>query len=240
MTMPIANGLKRRLKGLPVIGSAASRAARLTGQLAFPGSLHYWERRYRDGGSSGAGSFGNLARFKAEVINDFVEHNNIASVIEYGCGDGNQLALAKYKSYIGLDVSKAAISRCIQRFRGDTTKSFFYYDSAHFVDNHSLFIADLAISLDVIYHLVEDALFEAYMRRLFGSAGRSVIIYSSNEDATSAASHVRHRSFSKWVEENEPEWELTHILPNRYPFDGNIERTSFADFFFYSRTHGGH
>jgi hypothetical protein len=33
----------------------------------------YWESRYRSGGASGAGSLGRLARFKAGVINRFIQ-----------------------------------------------------------------------------------------------------------------------------------------------------------------------
>lgn len=43
-------------------------------------------------------------------------------------------------------------------------------------------MADLSLSLDVIYHLVEDEVFETYINTLFKSARRYVIIYSSNSD----------------------------------------------------------
>ena len=48
-----------------------------------------------------------LAAFKAEVPNDFVRARGIDSVIEFGCGDGAQLALAEYPAYVGIDVSPA-------------------------------------------------------------------------------------------------------------------------------------
>ena len=89
--------------------------------------------------------------------------------MEFGCGDGHQLALADYPCYIGLDVSAAAIRLCKDRFSDDRTKSFFLYDGECFVDRVGLFSADLGISLDVVYHLVEDAVFDAYMRHLFES-----------------------------------------------------------------------
>ena len=61
----------------------------------FPGTVRYWEERYRNGGHSGDGSSGQLADFKAEVLNGFVKLYNVSSVIEFGCGDGKQLLLAK-------------------------------------------------------------------------------------------------------------------------------------------------
>lgn len=39
--------------------------------------------------------------------NDFVRARGIDSVIEFGCGDGAQLALAEYPAYGGIDVSPA-------------------------------------------------------------------------------------------------------------------------------------
>ena len=57
----------------------------------FTASDDYWEERYSKGKNSGAGSYNELARFKAEVLNGFVQKQNIRSVIEFGCGDGNQL-----------------------------------------------------------------------------------------------------------------------------------------------------
>lgn len=58
---------------------------------SFKGSNNYWERRYQSGKNSGAGSYSKLADFKANIINSFVLEHNITHVIEFGCGDGNQL-----------------------------------------------------------------------------------------------------------------------------------------------------
>ena len=77
----------------------------------FPGSAAYWESRYAKGGSSGVGSYGRFAEFKAEVLNRFVATHSVQSVIEFGCGDGNQLALASYPWYLGYDVSATAVAR---------------------------------------------------------------------------------------------------------------------------------
>ena len=54
-----------------------------------------------DGGDSGTGSHAQLAAFKAEVLNAFVAQLGIRSAIEFGCGDGSQLALASRISYVG-------------------------------------------------------------------------------------------------------------------------------------------
>jgi hypothetical protein len=196
----------------------------------------YWDQRYRTGGNSGEGSYGRLAEFKAQVLNGLVEEFGITSLVEFGCGDGHQLSLGKYPRYIGLDVSPAAVVVSSQRFPNDPTKSFFLFDPFCFVDNHHLFQSDVALSIDVIYHLVEDAIFEAYMAALFGSAGRYVIVYSTDHDEYPTA-HVRHRRFTDWVARNRPGWKLVRRIPNAYPpplADG--QPTSAADFFVFAAT----
>jgi hypothetical protein len=44
------------------------------------------------------------------------------------------------------------------------------------VDRGGLFTADLAISLDVIFHLIEDAFFNTYMTHLFAAGWNFVIM----------------------------------------------------------------
>jgi SAM-dependent methyltransferase len=201
-------------------------------QMRFPGSSSYWEERYRAGGTSGAGSYGRLARFKAEILNDFVAQQNIASVVEFGCGDGAQLTLARYPIYVGIDVAASSIALCRARFAGDATKRFYLAGDLPNPDTGF----DLALSLDVIYHLVEDAVFNTYMARLFAHSGRFVAIYASNTDRKTDSPHVRHRQFSRWVDRNAPQWRLWRHVPNRYPFDpAEPDDSSFADFYFFRR-----
>ncbi len=232
-----------RLKGLvaatPMLRAVASSLTRIPVveelralRHRFRDSSSYWKQRYRQGGTSGPGSFGRLAEFKAETLNGFVARMGIQSVIEFGCGDGVQLALAAYPRYVGIDVAKGSISACRRRFAGDATKGF-YLTSQMPAD---LGRFDLVLSLDVIYHLVEDEVFDTYMRSLFAHAGRFIVIYSSNKAEPSDAPHVRHRVFTHWIEVHEPQWRKTGFLPNIYPRDpARPGDTSFADFYFFER-----
>lgn len=222
------NNLKRLIKGVPLIGSAR----KLAGRLAFRGSTSYWNARYRSGGTSGAGSYGQLAEFKAAVLNEFVRTKNIRTVIELGCGDGAQLELARYAECVGIDVATASIERCSARFGHDLTKRFYLADALP----KDLGTFDLALSLDVIYHLVEDSVFDSYMRTLFARSHLYVVIYASNYDAPVDAPHVRHRRFTNWIAQNAPTWELAAYVPNRFPFDpSRPDETSSADFYFFAR-----
>lgn len=198
-------------------------------RIAFRGSALYWERTYARGGTSGAGSYGALAEGKAAFLNDFVGSRGVKSVIEFGCGDGNQLSLADYPGYIGLDVSRSAIELCQRRFARDRAKSFFLYDGACFTDRAGLFAADLAISLDVIYHLIEDQVFETYMSHLFAAGRDFVIIYATDTEIGGTAPHVRHRRFTRWAEDHAPGWRLAAVTTGP---DSGQDR---ADFFTYER-----
>lgn len=228
-TMPLRALLKRLIR----FGSPPQTPS----PTGFAGSGSYWESRYKQGGTSGIGSYGEFAEFKAEVINRFVETNSVNSVIEFGCGDGNQLRLMRYPSYTGIDVSEAAVARCRELYAADSTKRFLAA-----TPDASYGTFDLALSLDVIFHLVEDTTFEAYMTALFRSADRFVIIYSSNGDPTDGTyrwpAHVRHRHFTDWIDRKQTGWQLIDRIANRFPFRviNGIEHGSFADFYFYRKS----
>ncbi len=196
----------------------------------FPGSAAYWDQRYARGGNSGAGSAGQLAAFKAAVVNRLVVEHHIESVLELGCGDGRQLALAAYPTYVGMDVSPVSVALCRERFAPDASKRFLLEGT------EDPGMADLVLSLDVIFHLVEDNIFDAYMAALFVRARRMVVIYSSDRDETTLDAHVRHRAVSVWVKNHAPEWERIAHVANPYPFDpARPSNTSFADFHIYGR-----
>ena len=218
--MPVAVNLLRKI---------ARRVSGGRAQTEFPGSIDYWEQRYEMGGKSGVGSTGQFAQFKADVINKFVRKHGVCSVIEFGCGDGDQLALADYPEYLGCDISRTAINACRARFSEDTTKSFIL------LQEYSGQRADLTLSLDVIYHLVEEEQFSAHMERLFSASKRFVIIYASNSDDNSRNSslHVHHRQFSRWIEENRSGSALIEHIVNPFQYRGDHRTGSFADFYIY-------
>lgn len=213
--------------------SAFSRLRHLLGQAWLAATMRssrdYWERRYGLGMTSGSGSSGRLARFKAQVINNFVRQHGIRTVIEFGCGDGSQLELAEYPQYLGLDVSRTAVEACRRRFGGDPTKSFLLLDPLPGPRPQELPQADLTLSLDVIYHLLEDVVYRRHLERLFAASRRHVIIYSSNRVEAARARHVRHRNFLKDVESAFPDFALASRIDNPFPSE------SFADFYIFSR-----
>lgn len=202
--------------------------------MAMGGSKVYWEERYKKNGNSGSGSYNNLADFKASIINCFLQkHTEIRSCMEWGCGDGNQLAMIEYPEYIGTDVSETALDICRNKFQKDKTKKFISMSEIKKLKKQIQ--VDLAISLDVLFHLVEDDVFEEYMKNLFNSANKYVCIYSSNFEKPQT-NHECHRKFTDYVDKYFPEFSLIEKVNNRYPYDSNNpDRTSLSDFYFYAK-----
>lgn len=164
-----------------------------------------WEHRYAQGRDSGAGSRGERAQRKAVYINELIAREGIGSVVDYGCGDGAQLKLLEVPDYLGIDVSPTAIARCIQRH---PDKQFLVYDpsTSLSIDVH----ADLALSMDVMFHLVDDRDFRLYVLRLFRSARRFVCIHATDFDEE-PRKHVRHRHWTPYVAKHFPDWDLVNI-----------------------------
>ena len=135
--------------------------------------------------------------------------------------------------YLGVDISPTAVNICREKFFSDEDKVFITLDE--FKKQPSS--ADITLSLDVIYHLINDDIYHDYMERLFSSAAKYCLIYSANIDQVTPSPHVRKRKFSTWVEENAARWELEEHIPNRYPMtaDSDPNNTSFADFYLFKR-----
>jgi hypothetical protein len=213
------------------VSTLLRRLVRFARRLTFR-SASYWERRYAGGGNSGPGSFGALAQYKAAFINDFVRDGSIHSVVEFGCGDGNQLALFDVPDYLGLDVSATAIKICEERFRSDPTKRFLLYTSAR---RHPELrrVAELSLSIDVLYHLVEPEVLNAYIDDLFESARAYVIVYSTDFEGPHDGVHQVDRKITEIIARRVPEFTLRKRVAN--PLKGD---DSMSDFFVYERVAG--
>lgn len=220
------------LKNYPRIGKAVYRfQKRFLPNTLFKSSDSYWKERYKKGGNSGAGSYNNLAEWKGEILNEFVKTNHVRTIIELGCGDGNQLTYFDFPRYTGIDISPDAIKLCKEKFGNDERKEFII-DSE--LSNQT---AELAISLDVLYHLIEEDVYDAYLTKIFNLSSKFVILYAFNSDSKeNYGPHVKPRKFTDWVEENRPDFKLMKHIPNKYPHEpGKEDTTSFADFYIFQK-----
>lgn len=194
-------------------------------------SSSFWDIHYLKGGTSGTGSYHHLAKFKADTVSALIEQYNISSVIEFGCGDGNVLSMLICKSYTGIDVSPAIIYKLKQRFEGNQNKTFFTTDERDLYINNSF---DMALSMDVIFHLVEDNVYENYMKDLFLNTKKYVVVYSSNHEEFTPWKEYRHRNFISTVQEKYPNWKVIQFIPNLYPYKiGKESTTSSSDFYIF-------
>lgn len=158
----------------------------------------YWTERYSTGGNSGYGSQDlKSVRFKADYVNEVIKKYNIKTICELGCGDGNQLKYFNgYSKYYGYDIASVAVSMCKKQYERDSNKIFCY--EIEEVLNKKY---DLALSLDVLYHLIENDMYRKYLHDLF-SISDIVCIFSTNHTNPVGASHVISRIFTKDVDES--------------------------------------
>lgn len=195
-------------------------------------SIQYWQKRYASGGNSGAGSYGALADFKADSLNGFIADYGIRTAIEFGSGDGNQLRLIKVSKYVGLDVSGKAIENTKTMYANDPTKTFHVYDPDVY-EPIDPFLADIAISMDVILHLTEDERHDRYLSNLSKSSLKYLGIFNSatEQQLPRMASHNRFRDHRIWLKANAPEFQEIRVdlLPAElnYPID--------TGFYYYER-----
>jgi glycosyltransferase involved in cell wall biosynthesis len=192
----------------------------------------YWENRDRSGGSLGAGSHDVLANYRARVLNLFAEKNAISSFAEMGSGDGNQLSFFNFPRYTGFDISQTTIERTRVIYREKPNYQFVWLGEPSLDWETHEDAYDCALSLDVLFHLVDDTIYVDYLDQLFSLSSRYVVIYASNFNGPDirGASHVRHRKFTDDIAHRFPQWTLLKFIENPYKFKESTE----ADFAIYS------
>lgn len=159
----------------------------------------YWEKRYKAGGSSGAGSYGAHAEWKASVINRLVNQRGLASAVEVGCGDGAQLEKYSFGRYTGVDISATAVKLCEERFAGDESKRFMVVTPGEHID---LERADLVICVEVLMHVIDEDDFRWTLEEVFRlSKGFVVLLNPLGAIRDKKSPHEKNRNL------------LMHLIP---------------------------
>jgi hypothetical protein len=192
-------------------------------------TIQYWQDRYKKRKNSGHGSYGILAKYKADVLNAFIKENDIKELIDFGCGDGNNMRLFEIGSYTGIDICPELIGKLQLNY----PEKIFALIPAK--DKY-----ELTISFDVIYHLIEDHIFNSHMQDLFNYSSKYVVIYSSDTEeeynGKQSALHVRQRNFTKWIEQNAKDFKLLKYIKNPYPYNPlKYKTTSISNFYIYEK-----
>ena len=152
-----------------------------------------------------------------------MEHE-IKSIIDFGFGDGNQIKDIKIDSYIGFDISKTIVEKCRNKYKEDK-KQFYLYEGELLSDEYK---RELGLSLDVLYHVLEEDMYERYLKNLFNLSEKYVIIYSQNKNHNEGG-HIKGREFTSYVLEKYPEWKFIKKIDQKYP------KKSSADFYLYEK-----
>lgn len=170
----------------------------------------YWDRRYRDGRTSGAGSEGDEGAYKAAYLSKFIADHDVKTVVDWGCGDGQVLKLVELPAqtqYIGVDVSPTIIAMMRQCFDGP--RYLFHTPDSFGTGTRTRL--ELALSFDVLFHFPEDNDYHTYLTSLFQSAEKYVMIYSTNYAGGRTARHVFRRKFTSDIAGRFPDWELRTV-----------------------------
>ena len=156
----------------------------------------YWENRYKNNGNSGEGSHRkDLYTFKLNYIQNLVNSKQIDSVLDYGCGDGNQTKEFVVNYYLGMDISEYII----QQNKIKYNKNYITLGEFDFKKNQDSF--DLVLCLDVLFHLVDEKEYLETVKNLFQLSKKYVLIYSQDKNYNQAP-HVLYRTFSNLVPQN--------------------------------------
>lgn len=160
--------------------------------------ITYWQKRYTSGKTSGAGSYGAHAEYKSSVVNEIVERHGISRVLEFGCGDGNQLTYYRIPEYVGLDVTTAAVEMCQEKFAGDPTKSFHVYTPGEVVGQGRF---DMTMTIEVLMHITRDDDYFETLQAIFDNSSRWVLILDPLWPLLpyKPGSHEKHRGLLKYL-----------------------------------------
>ena len=176
-------------------------------------SSSYWESRYASGGNSGAGSYGDCLEHKKNVLATILHKHGICTIADFGCGDGTVIGLFPQLgllSYTGYDVSSTALDRL--RSQGWPSNYSFKHMQQHRKEEG----ADLALSLDVFFHLVDDQVAQGYLDTLFCGAYTRVLLLSWNASIVgtthTVGNHVRYRDVLEHAAAY-PDYIMEYMLP---------------------------
>jgi len=128
----------------------------------------YWNTRYQQGKSSGAGSIGLLGAWKYTQLTELVPIDT-TFILDYGCGDlsfweTNQ-GLPPY--YVGYDASAVIIQKNKSK-----------YPTKNFITTKPLIRADVVVCFDVLFHIMTEQSFITILHELTHLAREYLLIYT--------------------------------------------------------------
>lgn len=194
----------------------------------------YWEEFYRSGKTCESVSCAELAQWKADTLNNFVEIYGIRAIVELGCGDGYQLSLYKFYEYVGFDVSQSAVQKCLDKFSGDQSKTFGIYRCD---GTDELPMGDMTLSVDVLPYITDLEMLYNYLIDMFSHAGNWVVFYAWDHKPGAGESFPEHYQpvkFTEIIADAFSEWVLYEVMQPPKENESN-EPGSGPGFYIYRR-----
>lgn len=107
------------------------------------------------GGGSGFGSAPKFTHSYRDFLQDFLERENISSVVDYGCGDWQYARMMDWNGidYLGMDIVQSVIEKNQKHFTSDNIQ----FQLGNLIED-PIPDADLVIVKDVLQHLSFEAI----------------------------------------------------------------------------------
>jgi SAM-dependent methyltransferase len=195
-------------------GGAVGFDAMTSPQLSREGAIQYWDDRHRretdlrSGGHIGWDASANEAFYVRrmasllQVIGDRVDGSSPVLALDAGCGKGLiSRGLANCGLIVdGIDASPEAIAYCWEHGPGR-------YEVSTLADFNNPYLYDVVYSVDVMFHILEDADWEASLRNLASLVrltGKLVVADEAGEARRPAGNYIVHRPLADYTTVLEP------------------------------------
>lgn len=154
----------------------------------------YWERRYRDGGSSGAGLPAER-KFLVDRVTAAVAEYQVQSILDVGVGSGELACLILAAApedlrYTGLDISRSGVQLARRKVPASMRLEVADVVAAPFPPR------DMVLCFNVHYHVATDERAAMLVRNVLTSASKVVLFLTWNEvilDRGPLAPHCHYR-----------------------------------------------
>lgn len=175
-------------------------------------SINIWKSRPN---WSGAGSRGDLLKFKIDFVNKFVKDYEVSSILDLGCGDLHFASQLSVDKYTGVDIVDHVHPTSIAA--KDFTTKVSRFDELDDVDG-----AELCMSIDVLYHILPDEVdyLHAALDNLFIKSTKYILVYAQDPENTTVRDNGNHICNSQWKSYLE-EKDVTLIYEQETPMAGS-------------------
>ena len=160
----------------------------------------YWDRRYRRGGTSGAGSVGESRNWKWVLIERYA--GKVDEVVDVGCGDLSFWEGRDCEKYTGIEISEYIV----EKNRAQRPSWNFVLASADKpLDLH----AKVVICMDLLFHIPDDRTFSRTLLNLASYSNEWLFIHTW---AVNPMKHGRSDFYQKFREFRPEELKGFHPL----------------------------